>query len=368
MQVYKVQRVSVTIPGGSASANGSLSNFTNAAKMVVFQSWTLPAASNLFGAKAFVKLTITDANTLTASRIDSTTGEAIDVEAYVIQFGDDTNIYKGTFTIASGANTTNVNVNGGSPMALNDLTKAFVWAYWTHTDTTGTTDWNQGAGMVSVHFTSTSAIDCKRYTSTPGDISGNFFVVESSTLSVQHEEFTTATTSLTTLTDDYTNDVGTLDHTFVQCSYRWSGTTWLSDACWVTDLPAGDFNTVRFRRHDTDNMEGNFRYQIITDSSINVQRGEFTHNATSNTATLPTAVDLARAVPICNGSGHPLHTKNDDFTAGHQDEYVNKMWLSGPTTLNVASTNAGGNMLMTWQVVEFTAESTASPARIMVIT
>jgi hypothetical protein len=146
--------------------------------------------------------------------------------------------------------------------------------------------------------------------------------------------------------------------------------TWLSDACWTADLyTTPEPDTIRFRRFDTDSGDFNFRYQIISDAGIAVTRGEFTHNGTSNNTAINT--EPSRTIPIPNGTAHPLHTRNDKYDPGYQDSYANEMWIDESTgdTLYVASTTAGANMLLAWQVVQFTAEA-GEPAtrRVFVIT
>jgi hypothetical protein len=367
MQIYHMQQVQITIAGGAASGNGTLSGFNNVDKMVVFASWTLPAIGSLIGAKAFVDFDITTTTNITASRTDSTAGESITIEAFVIQFGDDTNVYKGAFTIASTVLTLDTNVNGGSPMALNDLTKAFCWCYHKTDNTGGTADFQPGLDTFSMFFTSTSAVQMNRYSPGTGNITGHWFVVESSTLSVQHDTFDTSTGD-SSYTDTFTTPV-TMSNSFVLGSTFTSQSTYHDEGIWTIALvdDAND-NSVQVRRGDGGSHARSHYYQVISDTGISVQRGDFTHNATSNTATLSPAVDTSRTIAILNGTASPRAAGNQ-FSAGHADEYHNRAWISDSTTLNVASTSAGSGMIMPWQVIQFTAES-APPAtrRIMVIT
>ena len=366
MQTVNIQHVQVTIASTQSSGTATLDGTGTLGKMVVFGTWTLPAVASITADKAFVDLVVTDVDTLTASRIGSASGEVITVEAYVIEFGTDTNVYKGTFSMTgpdTGPQTATWNVNGGSTMTENDLTMAYCWLYYTHDSTSGSNDWQPSSSALRHRFDSTTQIAATRSQSV-GAISGHWYAVESTTLSVQHGSW--AYSEANVLTHDATITEVTLANSFIMGSYQTNDSLWHSTGNWASHLPGT--TTARLERHEawTDGREGNF--QVVEDSALTVQRGIFTYTGTGAFATL-TSVDLDVAVPLSGGvPGYPGRP-GEDSSAGHADEYSHRMWLSSATALDVAATTAGTNRIVPWEVVEFDKEAGgATPRRVMVIT
>ena len=282
MQVVKVQLATFTIGSGSATGTGTLDGFDDTSKMVVFGSWDLPSRSTSFtGEESMVKLEITSTSVVTATRI-GTPAEIINVEAYVIQFGDDTNVYTGTFALTGGGGTspqtTTANINGGSAMALGDLTKAFCWSYYTDDDSTSN-DGRPESQQVQTRFDSTSVIGFER-NSNPSALSGRWFAVESSTLTVQHltslftgTENATETAAITTVSD--------INDTFVISSFFTNESSFKDEGMWTIHLNS-DSQLLFTRGFGAANDVG-FLSQIIQDSTIATQRGQWVAASTTDT-------------------------------------------------------------------------------------
>lgn len=369
MNVVKVQRVSFAIAGGSASGTGTLSGFTDLDQMVIaFASWSIPDVAQSNEDRVLVDFDVTNLTTITATRNGTPAGEAVNVEAYVVEFDTDTNVYKGTFSLAGGANTENqtttANINGGSPMALNDLTKAFGWLYYRGVDT-GANDLNPANSCIQMRFTSTSVLTFERDYNTAEITSGHWFVVESSTLSVQHEAviFTGANA---TDTDTFTSPV-TLANSFIIGSYLTDESGFQDEGIWTIDLSGTQ--TARFRRGFGAGEIINAYYMVVTDTSITTQRGDFAHATTGANATLSPTVDTDYAVPLLCG-GMSFSAASDSWGSGNFHTRTHEAWISASNQIDVASAEGASGLVLPWQVIEFSAGGAppATPRRVMVIT
>jgi len=362
MQVVNIQPVQVTIAGGQTQGTATLDGTGTLAQMVVTGTWTLPDISDLTESKSFVDLDVTNLTTLTATRDDSTAAEAINIEAYVIEYGADTNVYKGTFT-STGTGTggwlaDDFNINGGSPMALADLTKAFCWAYWTNDWTGGTADWHPSE-QLGFWFKNTSEMTVRRG-SQYGSLSGHYYVVESSTLTVEHGRLNAGTAS----DASFTQAITTVDQTesFVVASFEEGEGTYHSDGHWAADFASDSL--VRMRRGASGGSgDSAMRYQIISDPALTVQRGEFTYSTVAAVATLTTPVNLAVAVPISGGITGTPASPGDEWHSGWADSHSHRMWLLDDDSLEVRATTAGTGRIVPWQVIEFEAEAGGAPVR-----
>jgi len=368
MQVAKVQRANFTIPSGQASGTFTLSGFDDLTKMVVFGSWSLPSGSTSFtDDRCFVDLDVTNLTTLTATRI-STDAEVVTVEAYVVQFGDDTNVYKGTFSMVSDGTiadqTATANINGGSAMTLNDVTKAFCWSYYTN-DETNSSDGRPQSNQIQTRFDSTSVIGFERQLNL-GAASGHWYAVESSTLTVEHLVTSMAAVSTVTETDTPGTTISNVANTFWLSSYTSNLGNYNDNGCW--DIYLTNATTVTFNRgiNDTGTFTGEFVTQIVQDSNLSTAKGQWSSSSATESAAV--SVDLTRSIPIL-ASGHPARTQNDAWQDGHNDEFFMRCWFSSGSQIDGASGTAPvTDRNISWQAVQFPTEGApATPRRVMVI-
>ena len=354
MQVVAIQHVSFSIAGGSASGTATLSGEGDVDQMVCFASWSTPDVASSEEDRLLVDFDVTDVDTLTATRNASPAGEAVTIEAYVIEFGADTNVYKGTFSMAGGDDTdqqtTTANINGGSPMALNDLTKAFVWCYYRGASAGGAYDQMPRNCFLQCRFDSTSVLGWERRRNVAAITAGHWFVVESSTLSVQHTTTYVASSSNPTETDTITSV--TPSESFVLGSYWTQGANDANDeGCWSIDLQ--DATTVRFRRQGGFQDEHEWYTQVISDPALAVQRGTLTGFGTTDSATLSPSVDTSFTIPITAGSGLPFMVSGIDYNPGNAHKFMDEMWISTSTQIDSSCTEGGNDKVLTWQTVQF---------------
>jgi hypothetical protein len=326
--------------------------------MVCFATWRVEDGLSPIG-QSVTEIDVWPNSTgqITAQR-DGTPAYSVDVTAYVIEFGSDTTVYKGTWAMTS-AETSDTGISIGGTVTL---ANTFGWHYGESEDGgTATWDSDPDGRNRKFEFASTTTLDISR-AAAKGAKTGHWFVVESSTLSVQHEtEDFLANGSLTHI-HDITSAVTHAD-TFVLVSH-----TTTEDAendltlCHELYDDEGQ-DTIRSRRAFGNPTDTSYAYQIVTDSALTVQRGDFT-SATSPDSASISAVNLSYAIvkqPSCR-SGEEA---GNYYASGTIDARYTEMWLSSTTQVDGRQGAGGASRTIPWEVIEFPSDATA-PRRVMV--
>jgi len=171
--VVSVERIDITLTGGTATGASDLSKGQDESKCVPFATFQHNATSNAnsddyTGNQAEVE--IYDNAGTAAVRITRTgTGDPLVYTIYVVEYGSDVNVQRGTVNSVTGTGTT---VTGLTAVTM---AKAFVLFYYQHSG--GDADAHDSAA-VSSQLASTTTIDLTRSSSADGDFSGWWYVVE----------------------------------------------------------------------------------------------------------------------------------------------------------------------------------------------
>jgi hypothetical protein len=351
-----------------ASDTFTLTGFTDLDQMAVFASWSVANVDAGGSGDTLFDVYLSGVNEVTAIRGGTPTKVAT-IRGFAVQFGADTNVYKGTLAMTNAETSdTSVQINGGSAMALNDLTKAFVTHTWQVPTGTVGNGWHWANLLVSGEFADTSNLTFTRGVAETA-VSGHWQVIESSTLSVQHGsvQFTTESDP----TDSFTSVGADLSHTFLMASWHTSSTYTYFDDGW--DFWLSNTTTFAAHREDANITPNEVRYQVITDSEVSVQRGTET-SGFSGTAALSPAVDTDFAIAKA-ASGHLPSgaTANYDLGGGHtlmHEFYITTNVTPGDQITWVSGNNPPQAMQLSWETVEFTEYTAPSGTarRVMVIT
>jgi hypothetical protein len=368
MQIVKVHAVDFSIATSQTVGTADLTSagFTTLSKMVVFATWSVThvADTALGGGSEFVDIYPSSTTLLTAERNTASATRTCNIRAYVIEFGDDTNVYKGTFTMTDTA-TSHTGVSIGGTVAIDD---AFVWHYLKAIDNTSSIpDWEFGGNAVRPTFASTTTLDFTRGTGET-TVTGHWYVVESSTLTVQHVQHTLSGSGSSSTTDTFTSVGADLSHTFHIAAFTTSANQYPDENLWQSALTATD--TITFTRGDGGSHSFIYDYQVITDSATSVQRGTSTSTSATGTTDLPGgAVDITRSI-IKSGLGTSPSVSSGQFGNGECSSRFREFYFVDSDTMGWESTLGATSPTFSWEVVQFDAESGEPPpaSRIMVIT
>lgn len=351
MEVAARQEVSFTIDSGETIGNVTLSGFDDLDQMVVFHSSRFPEQASLDEDDAKIKVWPTSTTNLRAER-SGTPSFAITVRGYVLQMGDDTDVQKSTYSMASGDTTDQVSL---SPSIT--TTESIAWASHKGSAAAVGSFWNLQHVEHRVSITTTT-IDFERWTSTAVN-DGYWFVCSSDTMSVEHVNHSYSST-LNTMTDTFTT-VSDLADTFVLVSFESSGANYQNDQLAACALTAT--NTISFYHAYASGIDYNVTYQVAEDSTVDVRRGDFVYTGSSSNTSM-TSLDLAQAVVFANG-GMNNHASVYSYDPS---DHTHEMWFGSATQIN---TQVGQSMTSDhspWQAIAFAAESAGpSPRRVLVI-
>jgi len=338
LKIVKRQEVTITIASGESSGTATLTGFSNLVKMVPkFGSYRYVTGGTPDAEEIFVNFKIDSTSQITAER-NAASGNAITARVYVLEFGADTTVQKGTWSMADGVATDDVSISA--------LTLAESYCFYYQKGTDADVTYHPDDVCVSLKFNSTTELGFER-TGTTGSNSGNWYVVSSNTLTVEHGSHSEVGGTGTTMTDTITSV--TMAETFIISSYRTSEVDFVDEAMCTVDLQ--NATTIRWRRGFDDAEDFDFEYQIISDSNINVQRGEFTANATTDNDTISPVV-VAQTI-VKTGCGRSGFDSNADFA---QADKVNRFWeifLNSATQINGEVGLASSTMIQTWEVIDF---------------
>lgn len=343
MIVTHLQEISFTIAAGSASGTGTLSGFSDVSKMVpLFLSWRVAdGQSPCLASNTEIDIVIDSTTQLSALRAQAT-AYAVDVTAFVVQFGSDTTVQTGSFSILGLAAT--------GTAAISEVTLANSFCLHHRMCDEGgspTYDSRPSVRMTSVKFSSSTSLEFRRGSAAYDyPVSGHWWVVSSETLTVQHRSFSTSSSN-TVLTDTIT--AVDLAHTFLISTQSNNNGTFNGEACTMTRLE--NATTVRWQRNYSSTTAFVFEYQVITDTSITVQRGTATTGQLSNTQAI-TAVDL-NAAAVKSGDGSSGYSTNSNFQIGTLPSRYYELKFNSNTEIGLQTRRTSAASYTSWEVVEF---------------
>jgi len=348
MEIVKVQKVDFTIAGGDSGGTGTLSGFTDLTKMVVFATWNAGDHADPGEDLLCLDVYISNTTTVNADRVASHAGITNEVSAYVIQFGSDTTVYKGTYALATTDLDDTQSLGGTATLA-----NTFGWGFHKRADASG---FNAEVRYSSIEnaFPSTTQISFTRDQQDGVAIDGHWFAVESSTLTVEHGNWTEAATANTSETDTITTvDLG---DTFCLMSFSNNKGQYNDEGMWTADL--NTTTSIRVRRGYGDAANCSWTYQIITDSNAAVQRGDFTYATTTGYATLSPTVDLTKSWPKLSTQGWIC--TSDVWNSETGNRRCHQVWLSANNQIDGETQEAITDLILPWEVVEISGAAAAT--------
>jgi len=347
MKVAKLQEVRFTIASGASSGTGTLSGFKTLSKVVpLFVSWRVAdGQSPVRASNTEVDVAITNLTTITAERWGSPS-YAINVTAYVVEFGYDTVVQKGTWDLTSSETSTTETITATT------LANSFVVSYNKNEgESAPGYDSDPDGRCIAFKFNSTTQLGFSREAA-KGAVSGHWYVIYSDTLSVQHGNHSETGTTLNSVTD--TISTVNVSHSFLVSSFKTEEAQYHGLSIWTADLSSA--TTVRWRRYPYDSVTVDFEYQVITDTALTIQRGEFsTSSSVSTYSHTITSVD-AQLTAAKTGCGRSGFMDSSSFEDGDLDTRYWEIWLSNSTTLNGQAGSSYTNAkIWTWETVTFDA-------------
>jgi len=346
VQRVHIQEVQFTIAAGQSFGTAALSGFTTFGKMVVmWPSWRIAdGMTPVIASGCEVDVWATSSSEIRAER-GGTQTQAVTVRAFVVEFGADTNVFSGTYAMGAGATTHNAVSIGGTVTLAN----AFVLSTRRCGAVSGgSNDADPDYRCIRRVFASTSALDFSRNVA-DGTIDGHWYVVESSTLTVNHVGHTITASSLTSTTTTITSVV--TGETFLVVSDQNDENVYNDEGIWAADLQ--NATTVRLRRSYAASNTVTWAIQVVSDAGISVQRGERTGAGTTDHAVIA-AVDLSLAVAK-SGYGESGHVVSSPYVDGTLDKRYWTKWLPSTTALNTETSDGADDKIDTWEVVELEA-------------
>ncbi|MCP4967385.1 MAG: hypothetical protein GY926_19405 [bacterium] len=345
MQIVKIQEVSFTIASGASSGTGSLSGFTTLGKMVAFASWRVAdGQSPALASNTDVDVYVSSTSQITAERWGTPSYE-ITIRAYVIEFSSDTTVQKGTWAMTDSETSDTASISSST------LANSFAWHYRkSEGEATPSNDSDPDGRLTRFLFNSTTELGVGR-TIAKGACEGHWFVVSSSTLSVQHIQNSVTAQTGTSITDAITSV--TTANTFLVGSMDTDEAVYNDEGVWVTDLQ--NATTLRWRRSYSSAVDSIFDVMVVEDSALTVQRGEWSVSGTStNTAITIVDTDLAVAKHADGTSGR---ASTSDYNNGNMDGRYWELWFGTSSQINGQTGDGLADLIATWEVVEFESES-----------
>lgn len=341
MDIIKVQTVSVTIASSASSGTGALSGFTTQAKIVpLSMSWRVAdGQSPVLASSTELDVVVDSSSQITVSRY-GTPAYAINIRVCMVEFGPGDTVQSGTFSMTN-AETTDTAVVSSLTLA----NSFWVMYHKNEGEAVPENDSDPDGRIVACKFNSTTQLGFQRGIA-KGSLSGHWYTVSSTDLSVQHLTHANSTEVLTT-TD--TISTVTLANTFLICSQRDTDVQYNDNALWDPYLK--NTTTVEWRRGYAATNVSTLEYQVISDAAITVQRNTFTATGTTDNDTIA-AVILANSIakPTFSRSGM---TGSDAYADGTMNGRYWELWLNSTTQINGQTSEGNDFNWMSWEVVEF---------------
>ncbi len=347
--VLSVERLTITLAAGTASASANLTKSQTLANCAVFMSkrntTTASPADNWAQQCVDVELQ-SGPDRVTATTNNGAT-RALVVECTVVEFDPArVTVQQGTFTIAAAAS------SGTATITAVTLANSFVVAHWESAASDNIND----SSAVRARFTSTTQLTFDRG-ATSGAINGHYFVVESDSADFSVEEVTITLSAVASNTGTITSV--TMAKTFLTGSYTASGTAddntlgsievVLTNATTITVQRNGTGGTIVWTGHAIEFAGG---------GDENVQRGQIAaQGATASQNVTVTSVDLTEA--MVNNAGHNgASFKHNSFPGGGSSDNSDSQcgWdFVDATTIRVQHSTGGGEASndLSWEVVEW---------------
>jgi hypothetical protein len=199
--------------------------------------------------------------------------------------------------------------------------------------------------LTSLKFNSTTQLIFQRGIA-KGELSGHWYVISSSDLSVQHLNHSNSSATLTT-TDTITSV--NMAKTFLFCSQRDTDVQYQDNACWDPYLK--NSTTVEFRRGYAATNTSTFEYQVITDNTVSVQRNTFTATGTTDNDTI-TAVTLSDSI-VKTSYGSSGMAGSDAYADGSMDHRYWEIWFNSTTQVNGQSGSGNDFTYISWEAIQF---------------
>jgi len=343
MEVVQVQALSFDLASGASSATATLSGFSIVGQMVpIFASWRVTTGqSPVLASTTELDVYVSSNTQLTVERWSSP-AYAMRITVYVVEFGSDTTVQSGTWSMDSSTTTTTAAISAVT------LSNTFGFHYRKNEgEAAPTYDSDPDGRITSFKFNSTTQLGFQRHVA-KGACQGHWYTVSSNTLTVEHGSHSISGGTATSVTDALVATV-TTGNTFILVSYRTDEAVYNDEGCWVSDLQ--DSNTIRFRRSYSAANTNTWEYMIVSDSRLSVQRGEFTTTGTTDNDTI-TEVDINRAASK-TGCGKSGFASSSDYVNGNLDGRYWEMYFGPATQINGQAGQGMAGLIVTWEVVQF---------------
>ena len=367
MDIKHQEAVQFTIASSADIGNGTLTGFTTLGDMTVRASNRIASTTAAIDMDACeCDVWVTSTGNVRAQR-NGTPALAITVTAIVTEWGADTNVFTGTYSIADATHGSGTNSIGGTVTTTN----AFAWHH-SRGDPSfagGTADALPGGRCERLTLAATTVSMDRGIPSSPEDDTegahdGHFYVLEDSNLTVEHAVHNTGDTGSTSFTDTITTV--TTDETFLMGSYKTNCDDNANQGSGHLCLDLQNSTTLRWRRQYGTTYEFDCNVAVVSASELTVQRGEMTHGTTTGSAAITAVADVDLSIP--------QHTQVRsgmvalyDYGVGFSDSFYHELWLSSTTQIDSEAGATQSSLIMPWEVVEFPADAGGPARRIMVI-
>lgn len=359
--VVSIERIDLTLGGGVSVNQSDLSLGQDDAQCVPFATFYHGATANnssddYTGNMGEVEI-YDNAGTAAVRVARTATLDPLVYTIYVVEFGPDINVYRGTVDTVSGTGTS-PSIGGTVVMA-----KTFILFYYKRES--GDVDAHDSAA-VSCQLASTTTIDLTRTASADGTFSGWWYVVEdtASNWDVQRGSFQLTTADTSANSSAFT--AVTMAKTFViTCQRNDQVDDDVNSGCCYVDL--NSTTTVRARRTVTGTTTIDVEFQVIefdSGGSDNVYRGDLAFSSSSIQETAShTAVDPDFSITTSPMKHHRIGSGTGTGSSDNSASAI-KMILNATDNGIVADRNNFGADASncSWETVEFTQASTSKTA------
>lgn len=348
--VVSVERLTITLGAGTASASANLTKSQTLANCVPFVTHRVTTVASPVDDYSETCIDVqmqSGPNRVTATTSEGTT-RALVVEVTVVEFDPNrVTVQSGTYQM-TGASTT------ASPSAV-VLANTFLVHSWQIDSNPAT---HQHAG-VRGRFTSTTQLTFDRI-GTTGTVDGHWFVIESDSADFSVEEFTVTLTAATSNTATISSV--TMNKTFLVGSHTISDTT-DDNADGSVEIVLTNSTTVTVQRAAAG---GNIVYtgyaiEFAAGGDETVQRGQIAaQGATASQNVDITAVTLD--VAMVQAAGSPQSWKNGSFPGSGSSDNCDAFcaWdFVDLDTIRVQHTTSGGEASndLAWEVIEWAVQT-----------
>lgn len=349
--VLTVERLTITLGAGTASASANLTKSQTLANCVPFTTHRVTTVASPVDDYSETCVDVemqSGPNRVTATTSEGTT-RALVVEVTVVEFDSaSVTVQSGTYQMSASASTT-------ASVTAVTLANTFLVHSW---QVSGNPATHQHAG-VRGRFTSTTQLTFDRI-GTTGTVDGHWFVIESDSADFSVEEFTVTLSAATSNTA--TISAVTTAKTFLVGSHTISDTT-DDNADGSVEIVLTNTTTVTVQRAAAG---GNIVYtgyavEFAGGGDETVQRGQIAaQGATASQSVDITAVDLD--IAMVQAAGGPQSWKNGSFPGSGSSDNGDAFcaWDFVDTdTIRVQHTTSGGEASndLAWEVIEWAVQS-----------